>query len=120
MREHTSRLRLLPAVAAVLLIGGGAVQAQTSDLPPERAPAPQQFAPPARIAPPMNAGEQKPGARPETTGQTPQRLRPGRDENIRPSPDRPDMKKDGAADLHAGDAPAQDAHGNGAQPRRVP
>ena len=101
-----NRLRLLPAVAAALIAVGGAAQAQTSDLPPERAPAPQQFAPPARIAPPMNAGERKPGARPETTGQTPDKLSPGSGENIKMAPDlnRPNGNDDGASDANGNDA----------------
>jgi len=101
-----NRLRLMTAVATAFLAAGGAVHAQTSDLPPERAPASQQFAPPARIAPPMNAGERKPGARPETTGQTPDKLRPGRGETVAPPFNRPQSNDDGGA---------SDAHGNDAQ-----
>jgi len=68
-----TRLRLLTTGAAVLAISAGAAYAQTTDLPPERAPAAQQLAPPSRIAPPMDAGSGSDAhlnpAKPSTTGQ---------------------------------------------------
>jgi hypothetical protein len=80
-----TRTRLLTTAATplvlALVIGASAAHAQKNQASPEPAPAAQQNAPPARIAPPMNAGERKPGARPETTGQAPQRLSPGSGEN---------------------------------------
>lgn len=107
MRKDTTRLRLLPAVAAVLIADSGSIQAQTSDLPPERAPAAQQNAPPARIAPPMNAGAQKPGANkpgtmPETTGQRPQRLSPGSGDPARLAPSSDDASDAHGNNVHAG------------------
>ena len=62
--------------ALAFAMGASAAAAQTSDLPPQRAPAAQQFAPPARIAPPMNAGESKPGVTSDTTGQAPRTVAP--------------------------------------------
>lgn len=80
-----TRTRLLTTAALAFVISAGAAYAQKSGASPEPAPAAQQNAPPAKIAPPMNAGEQKPGAKsgtmPETTGQSPQRLSPGSGEN---------------------------------------
>lgn len=62
------KARLLSTVAASLLIGIGAVSAQTPNQQqaPERAPAAQQNAPAEKVAPPMKGGERK---APETTGQ---------------------------------------------------
>ncbi|WP_246663065.1 DUF1236 domain-containing protein [Pseudolabrys sp. FHR47] len=76
-----TQARLLTTAALALVIGAGATYAQTNQASPERAPAAQQSAPPAKVAPSMNAGEGKRGM-PETTGQgSPQRLSPGSGEN---------------------------------------
>ena len=79
---------LLSTAAAALLISTGAASAQTQDkVSPEPAPAAQQNAPPAKIAPPMNAGDHKPVVKPEITGQAPKELAPGRGESARSSAD---------------------------------
>lgn len=63
-----TKTRLLTTAALALVVSAGVAQAQKNGAPPEPAPSAQQSAPPAKVAPPMNAGEHKGGA-PETTGQ---------------------------------------------------
>lgn len=63
-----TQTRLLTTAALALVISAGAAHAQKSGASPEPAPSAQQNAPPAKVAPPMNAGERK-GGMPETTGQ---------------------------------------------------
>ncbi|MBS0245839.1 MAG: DUF1236 domain-containing protein [Proteobacteria bacterium] len=76
------KTRLLCGAAAVVAFGIGSAFAQQAN--PEPAPATQQNVPPAKIAPPMNAGQHGPTAKPETTGQAPSSLKPGRNENVTP------------------------------------
>lgn len=65
-----SKAGLFSIAAAALLIGLGAGVASAQSLPPERAPEALRNAPPAKIAPPMKAGESRPGdAASSTTGQ---------------------------------------------------
>ena len=61
-------LRLISTTAAILLLGVGAVSAQTmkTDETPTRAPAAQQNAPAEKVAPALKSGQLK---APETTGQ---------------------------------------------------
>ena len=61
-------LRLISTTAAILLLGAGAVSAQTmkTDETPARAPAAQQNAPAEKVAPAPKSGQLK---APETTGQ---------------------------------------------------
>ena len=61
-------LRLISTTAAILLLGAGAVSAQTmkTDETPTPAPAAQQNAPAEKIAPALKSGQLK---APETTGQ---------------------------------------------------
>jgi len=70
---------LMTTAAAALLVTAGAAPAETlKNAAPEPAPAAQRNAPAEKIAPPMHAGERK---APETTGQGPQALKPGRGDN---------------------------------------
>ena len=64
-------LRLISTTAAILLLGVGAVSAQTmkTDEMPAPAPAAQQSAPAEKVAPALKSGQLK---APETTGQTTQ------------------------------------------------
>jgi hypothetical protein len=63
---------LLSSVAVALLVTAGAASAQMKEqLPPDRAPAAQQAAPPAKIAPSIHSG------RHETTGQAPRETQTG-------------------------------------------
>jgi hypothetical protein len=61
-------LRLISTTAAILLLGVGAVSAQSvkTDETPTRAPAAQQNAPAEKMAPALKSGQSK---APETTGQ---------------------------------------------------
>jgi hypothetical protein len=61
-------LRLISTTAAILLLGAGAVSAQTmkTDETPAPAPAAQQNAPAEKVAPALKSGQLK---APETTGQ---------------------------------------------------
>jgi type IV secretory pathway VirB10-like protein len=62
-------LRLISTTAAILLLGVGAVSAQTikTDETPAKAPAAQQIAPAETVAPALKSEQRK---APETTGQT--------------------------------------------------
>ena len=62
-------LRLISTTAAILLLGVGAVRAQTmkTDETPAKAPAAQQIAPVETVAPALKSEQRK---APETTGQT--------------------------------------------------
>jgi hypothetical protein len=64
-------LRLISTAAAILLLGVGAVSAQTmkTDETPAPAPAAQQNAPAEKVAPALKSGQLK---APESTGQTTQ------------------------------------------------
>ena len=74
-----NKARLLSTAAAALTFGImttlGAATAQTTPNP-EPAPAAQQNAPPAKIAPSINAGERK-ASEPQVTGQTAKPPEPG-------------------------------------------
>lgn len=61
-------LRLISTAAAILLLGAGAVSAQSikTDETPARVPAAQQNAPAEKMAPALNSDQSK---APETTGQ---------------------------------------------------
>jgi Protein of unknown function (DUF1236) len=81
--------RLLATVTASLLLGVGAVSAQSMNAQqPERAPAAQQSAPAEKVAPSMKAGDRK---GPETTGQSTQESTPGASGGSRATQD---LKKD--------------------------
>jgi len=99
---------LISAAAAAVLLTAGAAPADTlKNVAPERAPAAQRNAPAEKIAPPMHAGERK---APETTGQGPRALAPGRggnaelkgtvDAGVRA--DDPDAKAGAKANIKAG------------------
>lgn len=76
-----TKSRLLCSAAAILALGAGAAYAQQPSAQP--APSAQQNAPAEKTAPPMNAGQHGPAARPETTGQAPSSLKPGTNENTK-------------------------------------
>ncbi|RDV05494.1 hypothetical protein DXH78_13480 [Undibacter mobilis] len=87
------------SAALAFVLSTAAAGAQTNDAPPEPAAAAQQNAPPAKIAPPMNAGERKDG-RPETSSQAPRKPGLSDDKGKKPLRLTPDDRIDG--------------HGNGA------
>lgn len=77
-----TKSRLLCSAAAILALGIGAASAQQGA--PQPAPSAQQSAPPGKIAPPMNAGQNGPAVKPGTSGQAPSDLKPGRGASAKP------------------------------------
>jgi hypothetical protein len=72
-------IMLVTTAAAALLLTAGTAPAETlRNVAPERAPAAQRNAPAEKIAPPIHTGERR---TPDTTGQGPQALEPGRGSN---------------------------------------
>jgi Protein of unknown function (DUF1236) len=99
-RHPMNKSRLLATVTASLLLGVGAVSAQSmKDQAPERAPSAQQQAPAEKVAPSMKAGERK---TPETNGQSTKDTTPGEKSpgttGQAPNNATPDNQRSGAPD----------------------
>ncbi len=113
MTKTRTKTRLLCGAAAILALGIGTASAQQPS--PQPAPGVQQNAPAEKAAPPMNAGQHGPAARPETTGQAPSSRKPGSQESTRIDRSKGEMNGSGATDAHAnGVKPAPSTTGQGA------